>query len=247
MSDDTKNLFDRVLFESDRTCCICRDKAKPVIIHHIDEDHSNNERSNLAVVCKNCHTLIHSSIQFCRALTPGQVRLYDKTWRERCSDYLLLPQKDQQDQSEYHQEVILEVSLACHGWKNSYMALYPGHFRHVKGNFTDIWETLQSGSHAETPEEWSHYQPLFQEEIPVVVNNLQQILACHAEALPVKLKTLVLRTIRQLQVEGMIYSMSGSSHRSVKSAVTGVLDALSNLARAADSQTSASPVVPWHE
>ncbi len=31
-----------VLFASDRTCCVCRVKGKPVQIHHLDEDPSNN-------------------------------------------------------------------------------------------------------------------------------------------------------------------------------------------------------------
>lgn len=127
------------------------------------------------------------------------------------------------------------------------MALYPGHFANVKESFTDVWDLLMSGSHVESPEEWNRYQPLFQQEIEEVVNNLDQILSCHTEALPFKLKTLVLRTIRQLHVEREVYSMLGPSQRSVKSAVTGVLYALSNLARTAESQTSVSPVVPWRE
>jgi hypothetical protein len=32
----------RVLFLSDRTCCVCRVIRKPVQIHHMDEDPSNS-------------------------------------------------------------------------------------------------------------------------------------------------------------------------------------------------------------
>ena len=31
-----------VLFESDRTCCVCRER-RPAQLHHIDEDPANNE------------------------------------------------------------------------------------------------------------------------------------------------------------------------------------------------------------
>src|SRR6266487_675808 len=37
-----------VLFRSDRTCCICRERGKPNQIHHIDEDPANNDPANLA-------------------------------------------------------------------------------------------------------------------------------------------------------------------------------------------------------
>jgi hypothetical protein len=45
----------QVLFASDRTCCICRVKGKPVQIHHIDENPANNVFKNLAVLCLDCH------------------------------------------------------------------------------------------------------------------------------------------------------------------------------------------------
>lgn len=204
MSNDTKKLFDLVLFESDRTCCLCREKERPVQIHHIDGNHSNNERSNLAVFCALCHTLAHTNVPFARDLTPDQVRLYDKSWRDICSAKLL-PNAPPEDELEYRQEVILEVNLACHGWKNSYMRLYPGHFENVEGEFHDIWEKLKSGSHADTSKERNHYQRLFQEDILTVVNRLQQILAGHGDVVPIKLKKQMLRTIRQLHVEASVY------------------------------------------
>ena len=118
MPNDADGLFDRVLFESDRTCCICRDRSRPVKIHHIDGNRSNNERSNLAVVCDPCHTLAHTNFPFSRNLAPDQVRLYDETWRAICA-VRLLPEAPPRDMEEYRQEVFLELSLACHEWKNS--------------------------------------------------------------------------------------------------------------------------------
>ncbi len=45
-----------VMFASDRTCCICRSAGRKTEIHHIDEDPSNNDFNNLAVVCKDCQS-----------------------------------------------------------------------------------------------------------------------------------------------------------------------------------------------
>ena len=45
----------KVLFFSDRTCCVCNIPGKPVQIHHIDENPSNNLIDNLCVLCLDCH------------------------------------------------------------------------------------------------------------------------------------------------------------------------------------------------
>ncbi len=45
----------QVLYDSDRTCCVCNERGKAVQIHHIDENPSNNEINNLAVVCFQWH------------------------------------------------------------------------------------------------------------------------------------------------------------------------------------------------
>ncbi len=45
----------QILFESDRTCCICRQRKRPIQIHHLDDDPSNNAPENLACLCFDCH------------------------------------------------------------------------------------------------------------------------------------------------------------------------------------------------
>jgi len=40
--------------------CSCCGWAGLCDIHHIDEDHTNNEPNNLQVLCPNCHRGIHS-------------------------------------------------------------------------------------------------------------------------------------------------------------------------------------------
>ena len=70
----------KVLFESDRTCCICRTQGKPVQIHHIDGDHSNSVSENLAVLCLECHDLTMIKGGFGRKLDATQVLLYKNDW-----------------------------------------------------------------------------------------------------------------------------------------------------------------------
>lgn len=69
----------QVLFAADRTCCVCRQR-KRVQIHHLDEDPSNHEHDNLAVLCFDCHgeTQIHGG--FDRKLDAHQIILYRADW-----------------------------------------------------------------------------------------------------------------------------------------------------------------------
>jgi len=69
-----------VQFLSDRTCCVCRRVGKPVQIHHIDADPTNNDISNLAVLCLDCHMQTLVSGGFYRKLDANQVRLYRDDW-----------------------------------------------------------------------------------------------------------------------------------------------------------------------
>lgn len=70
----------RALFISDRICCVCRIRAKPVQIHHIDEDPSNNNLMNLAVLCFDCHRETQIRGGFDRKLDADQVILYRDDW-----------------------------------------------------------------------------------------------------------------------------------------------------------------------
>lgn len=76
-------LSDRLLFESDRTCCICNVANKPVQIHHMDADSSNNTYENLIVLCIECHSKAHITGGFGRELSAGQMRRYKEDWINR--------------------------------------------------------------------------------------------------------------------------------------------------------------------
>lgn len=81
----------KVLFLADRTCCVCREKGKPVQIHHIDSNNANHKMQNLAVLCLGCHTETQIQGGFHRKLDADQVMLYRDDWqnivaRQRAAD-----------------------------------------------------------------------------------------------------------------------------------------------------------------
>lgn len=72
-----------VLFKSDFTCCVCREKGKAVQIHHIDEDPSNGDPENLAVLCLECHNKTQIKGGFGKNLGAEEVIAYRKDWITR--------------------------------------------------------------------------------------------------------------------------------------------------------------------
>jgi hypothetical protein len=73
----------KIRFDSDLTCCKCRERGKPHQIHHIDEDASNNAESNLAVLCLECHNETQVAGGFGRKLDAVTVREYRDDWVAR--------------------------------------------------------------------------------------------------------------------------------------------------------------------
>ncbi len=74
-----------VLFRSNRTCCVCREK-KPVQIHHIDENPEHYDADNLAVLCFDCHRDTQIRGGFDRKLDSAQIRRYRKDWLIRVAN-----------------------------------------------------------------------------------------------------------------------------------------------------------------
>ncbi len=70
----------QVLFKSDRRCCVCREKRKPVQLHHIDGNPANSIETNLAVLCLECHRETQIRGGFDRKLDAAQVALYKSDW-----------------------------------------------------------------------------------------------------------------------------------------------------------------------
>jgi hypothetical protein len=72
-----------VLFLADRTCCVCRQRSRPVQLHHIDDNPANSAAENLAVLCFDCHRETQIRGAFDRKLDAAQVRLYKLDWIKR--------------------------------------------------------------------------------------------------------------------------------------------------------------------
>lgn len=79
----SEELIDKLLFETNRTCCICTTPGKDVQIHHIDQISSNNEYDNLVVLCLSCHSDVHTKRGFGRNWTYGQIQRHKNEWIER--------------------------------------------------------------------------------------------------------------------------------------------------------------------
>ena len=72
-----------VLFENDQTCCVCTIAGRPVQIHHMDDDPSNNDKSNLSVLCLFCHDQTQLKGGFGRKLSPALVTKHKTDWMRR--------------------------------------------------------------------------------------------------------------------------------------------------------------------
>jgi hypothetical protein len=72
-----------VLFMHDHTCCLCSEKGKQVQIHHIDEDPSNHDVSNLAVLCLECHDWTQRKGGFGKKHSAAEIRKFRDKWLTR--------------------------------------------------------------------------------------------------------------------------------------------------------------------
>lgn len=74
----------KLLYESRRTCCICRDHTKSVIIHHIEEWHKtkSHDENNLVVLCLQHHDEAHSVKTLSINLNPPQIKYFKTRWCE---------------------------------------------------------------------------------------------------------------------------------------------------------------------
>lgn len=77
------DLAAEVMFSSDNTCCICRERGKALQLHHIDEDPSNNVEANLALLCLECHNDTQIQGGFGRKLNAALVIRYRDEWLNR--------------------------------------------------------------------------------------------------------------------------------------------------------------------
>lgn len=77
------DVANKIMFDSDITCCVCRTSGKDVQINHLDDNPSNNDPDNLAAMCLQCHNLAHKRGGVARHLNPELIKLYCDDWYER--------------------------------------------------------------------------------------------------------------------------------------------------------------------
>ena len=80
MSND---LAAKVKFASDSTCCVCRVRRKTIQIHHIDGNPSNNDFTNLAILCLEDHNSTQLKGGFGRRLDSDEIVEYRDDWINR--------------------------------------------------------------------------------------------------------------------------------------------------------------------
>jgi len=68
------------MFDNDHTCCICRERGKDVLIHHIDGDKNNNDPANLAILCLDCHSKVTGERGLGRKYSELEVKKYKRNW-----------------------------------------------------------------------------------------------------------------------------------------------------------------------
>lgn len=71
-----------LLWRNRRTCCVCREQNKSIIVHHIEEWSASRDHAieNLAVLCLDCHDLAHTKKSLSQNLTPKELKENKNRW-----------------------------------------------------------------------------------------------------------------------------------------------------------------------
>jgi hypothetical protein len=83
-----EKIIDNLLFKSRRTCCICRQKERAIIIHHLEAwtESKSNEESNLVVLCLLHHDEAHSKKELSQNLTSERIKAAKTKWENEVLD-----------------------------------------------------------------------------------------------------------------------------------------------------------------
>lgn len=79
-----EEILTNILYKSAFTCCICKDKKKGVIVHHIEpfSESRNHSEDNLVVLCPDHHDQAHTRRELSLNLTKDNLRLFKKKWED---------------------------------------------------------------------------------------------------------------------------------------------------------------------
>ncbi len=78
-----------ILFRNDHSCCMCQEgkkEIKRIQIHHINENRSDYNLDNLAVLCDICHNRLKDKLWMGRKFYEEEVKRYKKLWEETVAE-----------------------------------------------------------------------------------------------------------------------------------------------------------------
>ena len=108
--------------------------------------------------------------------------------------------------------------------------------------YLDIWEKMEkTGKHIYSEPEWRKYLPLFDVAINNLIIKFQSIIMMYSDAIDSQFKTLLIRTMRQLETERFVYlsfpsisSLFQDKNQAFNVRFSEVIRQLSYLSRKAD-------------
>lgn len=69
-----------MLYKCAWTCCRCRKRGRPVQVHHIDKQPSNNVETNLVALCGPCHDEAHTKHELSQNTTASDLTYSKAAW-----------------------------------------------------------------------------------------------------------------------------------------------------------------------
>jgi len=201
-----------VLTSSKRRCCICFGlngdlDIKKGQIAHIHHDSSNNIPENLAFLCLNHHDEYDSKTSQAKSILDSEVKAY----LADLYHYWETPKRSLP--TDIERDVLQEMSLIPHSWKNEYTALYPGHFSEGsyerKRAYINVWDMFSDVvEHKYTDAEWTRYEPLFNQGIPRIIDKLEKLTLIWGDYLGDHAKHLVLKLCSRLETQRRAYPVA---------------------------------------
>lgn len=115
-----ENMRLEILARCNNRCCICQTPF--IVIHHLDNDPSNNDIDNLAPLCPNCHSQSHSSSRLAMTLTPARIIGLRDRWYDYCEQ-----RRESQNSSPNAilkvKNFVRSVGFAQYGWSKTFSAI----------------------------------------------------------------------------------------------------------------------------
>ena len=78
-----------MMHECRRTCCVCREKSKSLVLHHIREwaKSLSHDEEFLVVICANCHGEAHTKRELGRNLTADELLRHRELWAAEVAEF----------------------------------------------------------------------------------------------------------------------------------------------------------------